>query len=415
MTRTRVILVTILVIILIVVVEIYNQSKKRVLVIHSYNTDFAWVNQVNRGIKDKMMQISEQTRYVTIRYQYMDLRNHRSCDFYRTAINDANLVIKNWQPQVIIIVDDIGQTLVGSSYLKFAEGVDAGDLYARLAKSITDRDCPGRFDTGKESQEFFNLRPISLPMQPYIVFAGVNGDVDQYGYYQAENVAGVFEWKNMDSIRQTLEDVYQASPDNLKPKAVQILSDRSTTAESEKWFFSKLLKTSFNVPLVWKPVKAAENFDEWKSYVAEANQEGAMILTANYAQVRQTASPESPFVSKIIQWTEENALYPVVGASTNFVVTDGGMLTLAVPGNEQGEVALQLAIAFTQEQTRTDMLTICAVTTTANGEPALLPQPFCPAKQFLVGMNQTLVQHRNLKLPPLYEAFSRETSNFREK
>ena len=414
MTRTRVILVTILIVTLFLVTQIYSQSKKRVLVIHSYNTDFAWVNQVNRGIKDTMAKNAEEMRYVTVRYHYMDLRNHKSCDFYRTAINDVRLVIQNWKPHAIIIVDDIGQALVGTSYLKFAGGTVPNDLYDQLAETIATRDCPGKLEPGK-AREFLNLKQVSLDLQPYIIFAGVNGDVDQYSYYQAENVAGIFEWKNLGAIRQTIEDIYNASPDDLKPKFVRILSDNSSSAASEQWFFQKLMESPLTVPLQWEPVKVANTFDEWKGYVVEANQKGAMILTANYGQVRETSDPGSPFVGKIIQWTEENAVYPVLGASTNFVVTDGGMLSLAVPGNEQGEVALQLALEVTVGHPREDMLAICSVNATAAGKPAIMPQPFCPAKQFLVGMNESLVQHRNLRLPLLYEAFSRETSNFREK
>ncbi len=406
MNKTRTILVTITLIVIFGIVAYHNQTKPRVLVIHSYNTDFTWVNDVNGGIKQYMAKAGGDASRVIVRYHYMDLRNHKTCDFYRSALNDAKLVIQDFKPQVIIIVDDIGQDLVGSQYLDFKPGFNFEKLYDSIAKRTADRDCPKRFATAAEAREFFNIGHISMNPNPTIIFAGVNGDVDNYGYYDANNVAGIFERKNFTAIYQTIEDIYRASPEDHKPVSIQILSDNSSTALAELPLFESLRDVTFtNVPLKWNPIQIAKTPDEWKQYVAEANQSQSMLLVANYGAMKSQQAD-------IIGWTEKEAAYPMLGAATDFI-NDGGMLTFAVPGYEQGEVSITLAIKVLNGASISSLISSCRADKMLNGALLAEPRPFCSAKQFLVGMNQSLVDKRKLSLPLIYQSFSRQSGNYR--
>ena len=117
---------------------------------------------------------------------------------------------------------------------------------------------------------------------------------------------------------------------------------------------------------------------------------------ANYTQIKESVTDATSMpTAKLISWTEQTAQYPVLGAATNFI-TDGGMLTLAVPGYEQGQVTIQMA------------LEVLKGTPVSNIKPV-------EAKQFVVGMNKSLVIKRGLALPLVYEAFSRESNNLVEK
>ena len=211
----------------------HNQTKERVLILHSYNTDFPWVPQVNGGIQQYL---KSNPSNVVVRYQYMDLRNHPNCAFYRSAANDARLIIQDWQPQVIIIVDDLGQSLVGVDYLHFKSGVDTNALYDSFATVNSNAGCKDK----PQDKDYFGLGNISLSYQPKIIFAGVNGDVKPYGYYEADNVTGIFEHKNPEAIRQAIVDLYNAIPGD-KPTSIQVLSDNSGSANSEKDFFENLV------------------------------------------------------------------------------------------------------------------------------------------------------------------------------
>jgi len=391
MNKIRFVLVTILVVVFAGLVTRHNQTKSRILIIHSYNTDFPWVPQVNGGIQQYL---ANNPSDVVIRYQYMDLKNHPSCDFYRSAANDARLLIRDWQPQIIVIIDDLGQSLVGVNYLHFKPGTDTTGLYDKFA-AIDAKPGGCANDTSKNNKDYFGLGNISLPYTPIIIFGGVNGDVDQYGYYQADNVTGIFEHKNPDAIRQTITDIYRAS--DVKPTSIQVLSDKSGTANSEKDFFeNKLPAVNLEVPLTWKPVEYASTFDEWKQFIKDANQNGSMLLIANYTQIKENATDATSMsTSKLISQTEQTAQYPVLGAATNFI-TDGGMLTLAVPGYEQGQITIQMALEVLNGTSVSDIKPV-------------------EAKQFVVGMNKSLVIKRGLALPLVYEAFSRESNNLVEK
>jgi len=221
--------------------------------------------------------------------------------------------------------------------------------------------------------------------------------VEPYGYYQADNVKGIFEHKNPDAIRQTILDIYNAIPGTDKPTSVQILSDNSGTAISEKNFFENILQEKgLDVPLEWKPVVYADTFEQWKQFINDANQNGSILLIANYGQIKENAGDAKPMsTAKLIAQTEQIAKYPVLGAATNFI-NDGGMLTLAVPGYEQGQITIQMAL---QVLSGTPVSKINSV----------------EAKQFIVGMNKSLVIKRGLDLPLIYEAFSRESNNLKEK
>jgi hypothetical protein len=184
MNKVKLILVTVLIAVIASLATYHNQTKKRILVIHSYYTDFAWVTQVNGGIK-QFIAANNRSADAVVRYHYMNLLNHPSCEYYRSAANDARLVNQNWKPQIIIIVDDLGQSLVGVNYLDFKSTADTEKLYDEFAAINAKAGCAS--DPEKD-KDYFGLGNISLPSQPKIIFAGVNGNVEKYGYNEANNL-----------------------------------------------------------------------------------------------------------------------------------------------------------------------------------------------------------------------------------
>lgn len=391
MNKVKLILITILVIALAGLTTRYNQTKKRILVIHSYNTDFPWVLQINGGIDQYL---EENPADVVVRYHYMNLRNHPTCVFYRSAANDARLVIQNWQPDVIIVVDDIGQSLVSVNYLHYndellaKDNVTTSELYKQFAnQAAKGGKCDE--DSSKNNPTYFGIGHIELTNQPVVIFAGVNGKDDKkYGYVYATNVTGIFENKNANAIIQTIADIYRAAPN--KPTSIQVLSDNSAVAASEKDFFEvDLPSKNLSVPLEWKPVAYAETLDEWKQIITMANNNGSMLLIANYGQIKESLDVDAAVVktSDLIAMTEETAEYPVLGAATNFI-NDGGLLTLAIPGYEQGEVSIIKALEFLK------------------GEPL---SELADAEQFIVGMKKSALVDNNLDLPLIYESLSRQS------
>lgn len=361
----------------------HNVQQRRVLLVHSYNKDLAWVNDINEGVNRALAE-SDLTG-LNLRTHYMDLKNHPNCHFYKNAAADARFTIQDWQPEVVILVDDLAQGLIGFNLLD-SDTLDRNSQAKKLSEWLSHGRCDDQ-DT-----EYFGLSTTPPLQPPAIVFAGVNGKVDLYGYPQATNVSGIFEHKNYQALAETLQTLIRSSGQLVNH--VQMLNDSSPTGLAENAAFAGYDWTPMNV---LEPV-AVSTFPAWKAAVKKANGQRTMLLIANYqnltagdcqeSQPSTNCQPIAP--GKIIEWTERNARLPVLGANTNFVA-DGGLMTVAISGTEQGQVAMQLALQRLKGESTTQML---------------------EAKQFVIGMNQSLVRKRKLQLPGIYEAFSREVGQF---
>ena len=358
--------------------QVYTRQRaaQKVLVIHSYNTDLPWVGDVNQGIDRALAGVTG----VQVRRHYMNLLNHPDCHYFHLAAEDARLAIDDWKPDAVILVDDLAQALVGFPNLRWKPGAPVQKVRDGIVTQLTVPLCP------EQGAAFFGLDKPTPPAQPRpLFFAGVNGDVDRYGYPQANEVSGIFEHKNYAALAETLNVVNAASPD--KATAVQLLNDSSASALSENALYS----AAGWAPLVWLPPRNVRTFAQWQAVVREASARSALLLTANYQNLQDADGALVP-PAEVIAWTEANSRYPVLGAGTNYVA-DGGLMTLAISGSEQGAVVMGMALHYF-----------------ATGEV----QPVRTAQQFLVGMNPALVRKRGLQLPAVYEAFARELGRFIE-
>lgn len=354
----------------------HQRAARKVLVIHSYNTDLPWVGDVNQGIDRALAG----ARGVQVRRHYMNLLNHPDCHYFHLAAEDARLAIDDWKPDAVILIDDLAQALVGFPNLRWKPDAKVHEVRKGLVAQLTDQRCP------EQGAAFFGLDKLRPPAQPRpIFFAGVNGDVDRYGYPLAIEVSGIFEHKNYAALAETLNVVNAASPH--KATAVQLLNDNSTSALAENAFYSAATWK----PLEWLAPRNVQTFAQWQAVVQAASGRGAMLLTANYQNLQDARGRLVP-PQDVIAWTEEHSRYPVLGAGTNYVA-DGGLMTVAISGSEQGEVVMRMALHYL-----------------ATGQM----QPTRTAQQFLVGMNPALVRKRGLQLPAVYEAFARELGRFME-
>ena len=121
---------------------VYEVSRKpRVLVLHSYGTDYSWVTEVSEGINRVLA-----GKPYSMRWHYMDTKRHPDDAFKERAGQAARDVIEQWQPNVIVTVADNAQALVGKHYVndpRFADlpmiletpkNEDLADDIANLAK-----------------------------------------------------------------------------------------------------------------------------------------------------------------------------------------------------------------------------------------------------------------------------------------
>ncbi|WP_341368114.1 hypothetical protein [Yoonia sp. BS5-3] len=351
-----------------------NSEQTKILIVHSYNVDLAWVNDIDGGIRRAL---EDAPIKIAARTHYMNLRNHPDCNYYKNAAADVRFTIDDWQPEAVILVDDLAQALVGFDQLRLRPETDRNAIAIALNEWLAGDRCE------TPDLSFFHLDDPQAGHIPEVIFAGVNGGVARYGYEDADNVSGIFERKNYAALIETLQSLSTAYAGDVA--GIMMLNDASPTGQTENANY---------VAQDWAPFEAASpvaasTLVRWKESVAEANARDLMLLIANYQNVRDTDGQLVP-PDFLIQWTEANAKLPVLGVNTRFVA-DGGMMTVAIAGSEQGSVAMELAIAALTGGTA---------------------RPQRDAQQFLIGMNQSLVRKRNLALPAIYEAFSREIGTF---
>jgi hypothetical protein len=319
----------------------FKSSQPRVLVIQSYDTDYAWTRDIDTGLR----RVLDGNLHYKVQWHYMNTKRQPDTDFKRRAGVLAAREIGRFRPNLIIAVDDDAQ--------KYAVKEYAGD--PEIA----------------------------------IVFAGINGSVEPYGYRGASNVTGIFERKPLHSLRDTLAELRDRNSAPIGRRIVHI-GDRSGSVMED----SKEIEATDWTPFRLTASHHASTFDEWKRAVVHASAEGDLILVSNYQAILRADGGKEPVPpAEIVAWTEAHSRVPVVGLG-GFLVEDGGMLAIGASGFEQGDVIARMAVDILDK-----------------GMPAGdIPQAM--PRQYLVYMRQAAMEKRGLKLPDIYEAFSRASNNY---
>jgi ABC-type uncharacterized transport system substrate-binding protein len=319
---------------------IENISMPKILVLQSYSSDYSWTQNVDVSIK----RILEKENSIRVRWHYMDTKNHPE-EYYKKKIAVVSKhVIDQFKPTVIIAVDDDAQEYVAKHY---------------------------------------NNNP-----KIKIVFAGVNGTLEQYGFDKANNVTGILERIPTEGLIDTLQ-LLSGSEKNIK---IIHIGDSSETVTFDDVFLRQY-KNWKNVKIL--PSMLVSTFDDWKAAIKKAGAIADYIIISNYRKIYKTkAGIEKISPKEIMKWTMENATIPVIGLNT-FVFEDGANLAIATCPHEQGEVAANFAVQIIK-----------------NGE---IP-PHTKTKQFIVGVDETstLPGGQFSKLPKTYLAYALYSRTFRK-
>lgn len=339
MNRLRLILISIFLGGTLAVIVAYNLHKPRVLVLHSYDLSYPWTREVSVGLH----RVLDQRPHFAVRWFYMDTKRHPWMEFRQNMGLSARQSIDRWKPDVIIAVDD-------------------------------------------DAQEFVTRYYVNRP-DVRIVFAGVNGGVESYGYVGASNVTGIFERKDLPALKQALLALRWQRPAT-GPLRVVHIGDNSSSVEHD----DRYMREFDWQPLISLPSRKLGTFDEWKKAVVDVQGKTDFILTTNYRKLSRSLADKTLVApEEVVAWTLANSQVPVVG-SNGFFVEDGGELAIGTSPFEQGEVAARMAIKLIAGQRVTDI-------------------PFASTRQFVVYMRSARLHQRGMELPALYEAFARATNN----
>lgn len=268
-----------------------STQRKSILVIHSYNVDYSWVTDINEGIK----RVLDKQEFVKVHYYYMDTKRHPESDFLKRAGANAQRLIKDIKPDIVIAIDDDAQ--------KYAV------------------------------QYFVDVPGIS------IVFGGVNANPSEYGYDTAKNVTGILERLPLAGVRDTIQ-LLTLDKKIDHPLRIAHIADQSATVKSDDKFFHNFKQWN---GIELQPSLLVNTFPKWKQTILDAPQTLDVIILSNYRKIYRSDTDKTLVPpNEIMAWTMENATIPVIGVN-GFIVEDGGSLAIATSPYEQGEVAARMA------------------------------------------------------------------------
>ena len=275
--------------ILIIFLVMTNLSKPRIFVLHSYGLDFSWVRDINIGIE----RVLKHKPY-SIRWHYMDTKRNPSAEYKEKAGKIAINAINQWNPDIIIAVDDNAQKFVAVHFKD---------------KKATN-----------------------------IVFTGVNASTEAYGYDKTKNVTGILERIPFEEFREIFVQILPK-----KKRRIVHISDASVT--------SQLIHDELT-NVQWSPLKLVksfqcETFEDWKKVIEKSHKLGDILLVTHYHTLLdkngKTMAPKD-----VLEWTSSRLKIPAIGC-WGFFVEDGGMMSIAVSPYEQGEEAAKMAVQIIEE------------------------------------------------------------------
>ncbi|OHB25995.1 MAG: hypothetical protein A2X84_13980 [Desulfuromonadaceae bacterium GWC2_58_13] len=316
-------------------------QRPTIMVLHSYASDYAWTREVNAGLS----RILDTQNWVRVSTYYMNTKISKDEDYLRRAGLAARRAIDAATPDVLIAVDDAAQELVGRHYV----------------------DRPG-------------IR---------IVFAGINGNTDGYGYPAAGNVTGILERKPAAAITECLRFL---APDRGKGARVMLLCDKSYSAITDANYLAGCDWGNVD----YRGARFVDDFSGWRQAVAELAGQVDFLLVGGYRQLSAPAGGGGLVPAKeVMSWTEANAPMPVIGINV-FNAEDGAMLAIGVSPFEQGEVASEMA------------LTLLRTGQAASEMPVRI------SRQYVIAMRKSALLRRRIEVPQIFEAFARATNNYYE-
>ena len=329
-------------IVMVVLLVWFKLTQPRVLILHSYDMGYEWVRDIDIGLKRVL---DSKLRY-RVHTHYMDVKNHPDRNSKRKAALLARRAVDNWNSDLIIAMDDDAQEYV--------------------------------------VKDFVDKKGVS------VVFGGLNGGIEPYGYDKAKNATGILERKPWLDLRIALLAMRSASSGKPLGNRIMHIGDISGSVALDN-----MQMRAFDwAPLILVDSVLATTFDDWKAAIADAANRADIILISNYRAIyRQKGKPEVVNPKEISKWTLANATVPLVEMS-GFFVEEGGMFAIGSSGFEQGDVSAKMAIKVLDDDVPTQDMAV------------VMPQ------QFIVSMRGSAMKRSDVVLPRLYESFARATNNY---
>ena len=263
----------------------HRTAEHKVLLVHSYDTSYPWVDAITQGVRRAFS-----GEPIELQIYYMDTKRQTDAAWKTAAGQKAQAIVTEWQPDAVIAADD-------------------------------------------NAQEFFARQYVGQTT-PQFVFCGVNEELDRYGY-PAKNITGILERPHM---VETVALLQLLCPD---VQRIAVISDDSPTSVGALRYIRRCKLDSCEIVLCETPRTLAE----WQDAVrrSQAVADAIAIYTYHTVQRTEDAPPLPP--KELMGWTVDNSHVPVVGFFS-FAIDDGALCGYLESGVEHGlragEMTLQI-------------------------------------------------------------------------
>lgn len=259
----------------------------RVVVVHSYNPEYVWTQNISLGIQEALHGLKPD-----ITTLYLDAKRTPEPEVLRQHAEEILQQIEALAPQVVIAADDAAQQYLVAPHLK-----------GRAA--------------------------------PQVIFCGVNAPLNLYGF-PAANVSGVRErWHTRESI---------ALMQRIVPKArsFAFLTDDSESSQHVLNDLRKDMRKGSPYALRPVAVEAVGTFQQWQSKVRSYQKKADALAVGIYHSLRDERTGLVVPPETVSAWTASANRLPTIGF-TDYAVEHGLLCGVLESAHEQGWLAGQLA------------------------------------------------------------------------
>ncbi|MES2583263.1 MAG: hypothetical protein V4627_11155 [Pseudomonadota bacterium] len=268
----------------------FNLSKPRILVLHSSDRTSTTVGKVDEGIR----QVLDKNRQpMTTHWHYLGIDNLPDEDHRQDAAKVGLRAIEQFNPDVVIAVDDEAQQYV--------------------VRRFAGRD------------------------RPKLVYTAIDHDPKEYGYVGAANVTGVAERLPLATLRDVLQYVKQGQPVRLA-----VLGDTGPTSKGQLQQVQ-----AFD----WGPhsVVSAQtlgDFPAWQAAIKALEGKADVVLVLSHGSLPTAPGARTTVpAADAIRWIETHSKPLPIGTDIEFVQKGGG-LGVAPSAKSMGEVVATDALVW---------------------------------------------------------------------
>lgn len=280
------------------------EERKKVLILHSYHGEYAWLQQVNKGILSGLMEERfDPEKNINLEYFYMDTKRKTSPQWMQEISAKAIEKIKTWQPDLVIATDDNAQKHV------VAKMKDSGVNF---------------------------------------VFLGVNADPMAYNFISSPEDPGGTITGSIERARfeQSVKLLKRLVPN---ARRIAIVSDDGPTGAS---VVNRILAKANSMDIEIVATRRIGNFNEWKNYITSVQDKAdALIVVVYFTLKDEEGNPVNG--DEVLNWTVNNSKIPDIGF-WSWAVEGGLLASEAISGYQQGHYAATVGSYVLMGQTPGD-------------------------------------------------------------